>query len=39
MSGRCDTPWYPSHRLFRQQQHGEWGEVVQQVAGHLIHFA
>jgi tetratricopeptide (TPR) repeat protein len=29
------SPWYPAHRIFRQQNHGEWPPVVQQVADHL----
>ena len=28
---REDSPWYPSARLFRQTQCGEWGTVVQRV--------
>ena len=28
---RSDTPWYPSLRLFRQPQGGDWAAVVQQV--------
>ena len=30
--GREDTPWYPSMRLFRQAQAGEWEGVVARVA-------
>jgi hypothetical protein len=30
--GREDTPWYPSMRLFRQAQAGEWEEVVARIA-------
>jgi tetratricopeptide (TPR) repeat protein len=25
---RHDSPWYPSARLFRQQQAGQWGDVM-----------
>lgn len=31
LKGRSDSPWYPSMRLFRQQAHGDWISVVQQV--------
>ena len=30
------TPWYPCVQLFRQQEAGQWGEVVQQVRTALI---
>ncbi|KAA0889857.1 tetratricopeptide repeat protein [Oryzomonas rubra] len=32
MTGREDSPWYPSLRLFRQARPGSWREVVQRVA-------
>jgi tetratricopeptide (TPR) repeat protein len=28
---RTDTPWYPSMRLFRQQELGQWGPVIEEV--------
>ncbi|MDE3199503.1 MAG: glycosyltransferase family protein [Acidobacteriota bacterium] len=28
---RSDSPWYPSMRLFRQEQLGDWAPVVQRV--------
>jgi len=28
---RADSPWYPSVRLFRQTQRGDWQPVIQQV--------
>ncbi|MGC3965374.1 MAG: tetratricopeptide repeat protein [Rhodocyclaceae bacterium] len=28
MTGREDSPWYPSARLFRQTSLGQWGNVV-----------
>ncbi|MFI4939178.1 MAG: tetratricopeptide repeat protein, partial [Burkholderiales bacterium] len=39
MQGRSDSPWYPLHRLFRQQAHGEWGDVVQAIVRQLASFA
>jgi hypothetical protein len=30
--GRADTPWYPTARLFRQQQPGDWDGVIAEVA-------
>jgi ADP-heptose:LPS heptosyltransferase len=35
LSGREDSPWYPSLRIFRQQRNGEWGPVIDRVAGAL----
>ncbi len=35
LSGREDSPWYPSLRIFRQQRVGEWGQVVARVAAAL----
>jgi tetratricopeptide (TPR) repeat protein len=29
---REDTPWYPTMRLFRQKERGDWDEVVERVA-------
>jgi ADP-heptose:LPS heptosyltransferase len=29
---REDSPWYPSMRLFRQRQAGDWNHVLGQVA-------
>ncbi len=31
MSGRADSPWYPSARLFRQTEFGDWSGVVEAV--------
>jgi hypothetical protein len=31
LSGRDDTPWYPSMRLVQQQTPGDWPGVMQQV--------
>ena len=32
---RDDSPWYPSARLFRQQQIGDWAGVIDQVKNEL----
>ena len=31
LKGRTDTPWYPSARLFRQSNAGDWEPVLDQV--------
>ena len=31
MKDRSDSPWYPSMRLFRQRQHGDWSGVVEDL--------
>jgi hypothetical protein len=33
---RSDTPWYPSMRIFRQQNLGVWGSVFKQVKQSLL---
>lgn len=33
---REDSPWYPSARLFRQKQPGDWDDVVSQLRKALI---
>jgi hypothetical protein len=35
MVGREDSPWYPTMRLFRQTQAGDWGEVFSRMASQL----
>jgi hypothetical protein len=35
MTGRDDSPWYPTMRIFRQPQAGDWGPVVSRVAACL----
>ncbi|GAB6141370.1 tetratricopeptide repeat protein [Methylosoma difficile] len=32
---RVDSPWYPSLKLFRQNQPGEWADVLVSVRSHL----
>jgi tetratricopeptide (TPR) repeat protein len=32
---RADSPWYPSARLFRQQQFGNWAGVIDRVKDEL----
>jgi tetratricopeptide (TPR) repeat protein len=36
MVGREDTPWYPTIRLFRQQELGKWGVVFEAMAAELV---
>jgi ADP-heptose:LPS heptosyltransferase len=36
MHQREDSPWYPSLRLFRQPEPGDWRAVVQQVKAELL---
>ena len=31
-------PWYPSSRLFRQEEAGDWGQLMGRVAAELGHF-
>ncbi len=35
LRGRADSPWYPTMRLFRQTQHGEWPSVFEAIAAAL----
>jgi len=32
LTGRSDSPWYPTMRLFRQSKSGDWAEVIEQVS-------
>jgi len=32
MSGRSDSPWYPSARLYRQRHPGDWAPIVADIA-------
>ncbi|MEO5329856.1 MAG: tetratricopeptide repeat protein [Magnetococcus sp. THC-1_WYH] len=36
---RDDSPWYPSLRVFRQSDDGDWHTVISQVMSVLIHFS
>lgn len=36
---REDTPWYPTMRLFRQPQPGDWASVFRRMASELARFA
>ncbi len=31
MTGRADSPWYPTMRLFRQKTPGDWSGVIKQI--------
>lgn len=35
MRDRADSPWYPGHRLFRQESIGDWSPVIEQVRDEL----
>jgi hypothetical protein len=35
LTGRADSPWYPTMRLFRQSQRGVWGDVFEAMAREL----
>jgi hypothetical protein len=32
---RSDSPWYPTMRLYRQTQHGQWNDVFARIAADL----
>ena len=38
-SGRTDSPWYPSMRVFTQQTQGNWSQVLAAVEKELAGFA
>ena len=35
MTGRDNSPWYPTMRLFRQRRFGDWDDVVRRVGADL----
>ena len=35
LTGRDDSPWYPTMRLFRQERPGDWGGAVERVKNAL----
>ena len=39
LEGRDDSPWYPTARLFRQTEPGDWSKVIRRVAQALDEFA
>jgi hypothetical protein len=38
MLNREDSPWYPSARIFRQHQQGDWTQVISDVCRALDQF-
>lgn len=36
LTGREDSPWYPTARLFRQQKDGDWPGLAREVAASLV---
>jgi hypothetical protein len=39
LTGRTDSPWYPTMRLFRQSRRGVWSDVFEAMAGELAELA
>jgi tetratricopeptide (TPR) repeat protein len=39
LESRNDSPWYPSMRLYRQQQTGKWDSLIQEIAQALRSFS
>jgi Flp pilus assembly protein TadD len=38
-TGRCDSPWYPTLRIYRQPRPGDWDPVLAEIARDLHSFA
>jgi tetratricopeptide (TPR) repeat protein len=36
LRARDDSPWYPTARLYRQPEFGDWESVIERVRGHLV---
>ena len=36
LESRTDSPWYPSMRLFRQNEIGDWSHVVEEIVTALV---
>ena len=39
MLERCDSPWYPTVRLFRQSKARRWSDVIERMAAELANRA
>ncbi len=39
LTGRADSPWYPTMRLFRQMRRGVWSDVFEAMARELAQLA
>jgi ADP-heptose:LPS heptosyltransferase len=39
LTGRHDSPWYPTLRIYRQQQAGDWDSVLAEAARDLAELA
>ncbi|KAF0165880.1 MAG: glycosyl transferase group 1 [Rhodocyclaceae bacterium] len=35
LTEREDSPWYPTMRIFRQAEYGQWGQVIERVGREL----
>ena len=38
MLNRADCPWYPSAKLFRQSDRGDWDGVIRQIENELLSY-